>query len=179
MCRQTRKCAVSVEKGCGDLSQAVAWLEVGRGLIGSQVASMQTPLDDLSERHRDFARDLREISLRLPQLGTTESQPHTSTSNHGTHKRDGLTSLDGYVEFSADQCRRVAINYEGFIRPKKLAGFISSPVFTRLNGTIVFINVSVASCDALVLFSYRHCLGCEATGSDPGTRGKVAIFVGT
>ncbi|KZV67426.1 hypothetical protein PENSPDRAFT_688133 [Peniophora sp. CONT] len=158
--------AVCVAIESGDLARAVGWLEAGRSLIWSQVASMRTPLDDLAEKHPDLASDLQVIHLELQQLGVA-SRPNTAfTANQDIAPAGLPVRSDAYGESAADRHRRVAINhdallkdirshdgFENFMRPKELASFIGSPMFTRLDGTVVFINVAESSCDALILFS--------------------------
>ncbi|KZV70887.1 hypothetical protein PENSPDRAFT_427625, partial [Peniophora sp. CONT] len=157
--------AVSVAIESHDLERAVEWLEGGRSLIWSQFASMRTSLDDLAEQFPELANDLHAVHLKLQELAMAAQIDTLDTrARNRDIARDGLTQRPAYVESAADRYRRVAIRYDNlvkdirsrdgfhnFMRPKNLADFITSPVFTRLNAPVVFINVAEASCDALIL----------------------------
>ncbi|KZV67424.1 hypothetical protein PENSPDRAFT_635733 [Peniophora sp. CONT] len=159
--------AVSVAIDSNNMTRAVEWLEAGRSLIWSQVASMRTPLDDLAERLPESAQKLHEIQLELQQLGVTAQTNPSGAANRDMIAHDGQpVRRDVYAETAVDQYRRAAIRYDSlvkdirgregfrdFMQPKTLADFVASPAFTRLDGHVIFINVVESSCDALILLS--------------------------
>ncbi|KZV70928.1 hypothetical protein PENSPDRAFT_631053 [Peniophora sp. CONT] len=150
--------AVSAAIEADDLSRAVEWLEAGRSLIWSQVASVRTSLNDLAEHYPELAHALNEVHITLQQQADIDDQPDTPAAI----TQDSLAHV--YVESAAEQYRRVVIRYddlvkeirtrdgfEDFMRPQKLPGLTSSPVFTRLRGAVIFVNVAHSSSDALIL----------------------------
>ncbi|KZV60145.1 hypothetical protein PENSPDRAFT_760164 [Peniophora sp. CONT] len=145
----------------GDRSQALEWLEAGRGLVWSQVASMRTPVNDLAEHLPDLASRLEEVQQELRLSGFSGN----------LHLPDGATALDErglapglQTESRGDRHRKAAIHYddivkeirsharfEDFMRPKKLVSFTSSPAFALLSGSVVFLNAGKVCYDALIL----------------------------
>ncbi|VDB85490.1 unnamed protein product [Peniophora sp. CBMAI 1063] len=162
--------AVSVAIESRELSQAVVWLEAGRGLIWSQIASIQSPLDDLTERYPDAASEMRKARHRLQQLGTAAqiSMRAPITVDRRGPTRNETMDHSHYVlpiETASYRYQKAVITYDSlvkkiryldgfqdFMRPRKLADLVASPAFRRLSATaVVFINVAEMSCDALVL----------------------------
>ncbi|KZV73890.1 TPR-like protein [Peniophora sp. CONT] len=145
--------AVAAAIDAGELQQAVQWLEAGRSLIWSQLLSLRTPLDELKDSQPSLAASFQKVQQQL-QL-----------SIHGTFVPDsdavgGVAGIS--VNTAADHHRRLAIDHEDllksirecpgfhdFLRPKRLAALIPSPGV--LGGPVVFINVHLSRCDALVL----------------------------
>ena len=153
--------AVSASIEGGDSVRAVTWLETGRGLIWSQLASVHTPLDALAEHHADLATALRKARHELQTL-----QVNTRSDSVIMAARDnGISGLrDLYTESATHQYQKAVTDHDGILkkirscdgfedilRPKQLSVFISSPMFGRLSGTLVFINVAPSSCGALLL----------------------------
>ncbi|VDB85611.1 unnamed protein product [Peniophora sp. CBMAI 1063] len=147
--------AISAAIQVFDLARAVEWLESGRSLIWSQVASQRSSLDALVVDSPELAHAVRKVHAELQQLhaGNRVNVPPPSLD---------LDSLAG--ESEAEQYRRAAIRYdklvkeirqregfEDFLRPKTFDGIISSPMFARLKATTIFVTVARSSCDALVL----------------------------
>ncbi|VDC02451.1 unnamed protein product [Peniophora sp. CBMAI 1063] len=161
--------AVYVAIESGELRQAVRWLEAGRSLIWTQIASLLGPMDDLEECHPDAANELREARQRLQQLGTAaQIGMHAPTAVVRRPAHSDPTTPRHYVlpiETASDHYQRAAIGYDAllkkirslagfqdFMRPKQLTDLVASPAFRRLSATaVVFINVAEASCDALAL----------------------------
>lgn len=122
---------------------------------------MRTPVDDLGEQFPELALGLDEVQKQLRHIDAT-ARPNAPA----------VTAVDSipdvrvmtYAVSASGQYQKAVIQYdkllqdirnrdgfEDFMRPKRLAGFTSSPAFTSLNTITVFINVAPSSCDALVL----------------------------
>ncbi|KZV68449.1 hypothetical protein PENSPDRAFT_609979 [Peniophora sp. CONT] len=130
--------AVCAAIASGALRQAVEWLEAGRTLIWAQILFLRTPLDDIGDHHPDLARSLFDIQSELQRSGSTVTDRH-------------LEIVAAY-ESLMNQIRHCT-GCKNFLRPRKLAGLISSPGFGFFTGTLVLINVAESSCDALLLSS--------------------------
>ncbi|KZV61536.1 hypothetical protein PENSPDRAFT_293122, partial [Peniophora sp. CONT] len=145
----------------GDRSRALEWLEAGRGLVWSQVASMRTPVDDLAEHLPDQARRLGEVQQELQLSGFSSSLHHSGDVIALDEPGPGFGAP---MQSTADRHRRATILYddlvkeirthvgfEDFMRPKKLTSFTSSPAFASLSGPVVFLNAGKVCYDALIL----------------------------
>ncbi|KZV69579.1 TPR-like protein [Peniophora sp. CONT] len=145
----------------GDHPRALEWLEAGRGLVWSQVASMRTHIDDLAECLPDLARKLGEVQQEL-RLSGFSGNLHRSRNVIALDERDSVSGLQ--TESTPDRHRKATILYddlvkdirshdgfEDFMRPRKLSNFTSSPAFAFLNGSVVFLNAGKVCYDALIL----------------------------
>ncbi|VDB96099.1 unnamed protein product [Peniophora sp. CBMAI 1063] len=147
----------------GDTTRAVEWLEEGRGLVWSQVTSMRTPFDEVTERLPDLALAFQAAHQEL-QLSQSDIDARVGVSPKDmvSHVQRDLNIQMGLS--TADKHRQAAIRYENllkkirehdgfenFMRPMKLADLQSLPAFPRFNGTLVYINVDEVRCHALTL----------------------------
>ncbi|VDC01494.1 unnamed protein product [Peniophora sp. CBMAI 1063] len=135
------------------LTLAVEWLEAGRSLIWAQVLSLRTPLEDLKAFDPELAECLRRVQQGLRSSARSSFAPETRTVSDVP----GLTT-----NRAADAHRALAIEhddllkkiracpgFEDFLRPKSF-DVLATSALKMLSGSMVFINVSVAS-NALVL----------------------------
>ncbi|KZV62123.1 TPR-like protein [Peniophora sp. CONT] len=147
--------AVATAITMGKLRHAVEWLEAGRALIWSQVLSLRTPLDKLESSHPNLAKPFQKVQRQLQQSTLASFTPES-------HMFEGVTGIT--LNAGADRHRQHVIEYEkilkeirgcpgfeDFLRPKRLEAL--TPSLPLLSGHVVFINVSLTRCDALVLDS--------------------------
>ncbi|VDB96094.1 unnamed protein product [Peniophora sp. CBMAI 1063] len=147
--------AVAGAISVGALQQAVVWLEQGRALVWSQVLAMRTPLDDLAQQDKDLADALRELQSQLQASG------HHSML---LDRRSENESILGMVSDARDPHRQLVIQYErllaqarsypgleNFMRPQTFADAVQSIKLIQSDGPVVFINIDMHRCDALIL----------------------------
>ncbi|KAF5343629.1 hypothetical protein D9758_015445 [Tetrapyrgos nigripes] len=150
---RTINAAVATAISAGNLTQAVEWLEEGRGIVWGQLLQLRSPLDDLHDQHPQLAKDLERVSRVLENAGTsTRSNVIDITNVHG--------SVTGEQE--AQQHTRLAAEYEelivkirdldgfdSFLKPKKLSALTPASA----NGPVIMLNIDQLRCDAIILSS--------------------------
>ncbi|KAJ7122211.1 CHAT domain-containing protein [Mycena epipterygia] len=133
----------------GEYGKAVEWLEQGRSVIWGQFLDLRSPLGVLKQKYPNMADALTSLSIQLEGAAIREKSPESMQNSirqsnqivaeryhDQAHKRDELLkkirSLDGF---------------ERFLLPKP----ISDLSHAARRGPVVILNLSINSCDALVL----------------------------
>ncbi|KZV62925.1 hypothetical protein PENSPDRAFT_692083 [Peniophora sp. CONT] len=142
--------AVSGAISVGAVHKAVECLDEGRALVWAQILTMRTPLDELAQHHPDLAHELRNVQTQLQNSGYRSALPEP--------RKDDNT-MPGIVTADEGSHRQLVIKYErllgqargypgfeNFMRPQKLA-----TLSNVTDGPIVFINVDMHRCDALIV----------------------------
>ncbi|VDC05860.1 unnamed protein product [Peniophora sp. CBMAI 1063] len=153
--------AVAAAISAGAMEQAVEWLEAGRSVIWSQLLSLRTPLDELRDAQPDLAGALETTRAHLQQsVHTTLALDADAIPSAGG--ASGLTvnptadrhrSLVAQYEKLLEKIRRCT-GFENFLRPQKVSSLIPAPAL--MSGPVVFINVHLSRCDAVVITSSGH-----------------------
>ncbi|VDB86990.1 unnamed protein product [Peniophora sp. CBMAI 1063] len=130
--------AVYASIAAGALDKAVEWLDAGRTVILSQALALRAPLDELQSVHPELASSLHDIQVQLQQSAHDSSSPGDL--------RMLAIQYERLIEI-VNECP----GFEKFMRPKSFDMIL--PSLNLLNGSVVFIVVDEAHCDALILSS--------------------------
>ncbi|KAJ7806902.1 CHAT domain-containing protein [Mycena leptocephala] len=124
----------------GQLEKAVEWLEQGCSIVWGQLLTLRTPVDTLKEKYPELANELILLSVQLEGATARKNDPQLNISgNQQSIRRNVLLKrIRGFNGFHQ------------FLLPKSISELW--PAIKK--GPVVFLNVSLDSCDALVL-----CLG--------------------
>ena len=136
----------------GEFEQAVEMLEEGRSVFWSYALRLRTSLEDLQLACPELAQELRENARTIEQ-GSFREGPITTRANmesvmsmeteavqYRRQNEDWLSTLERV---------RALEGFEGFMRPKKLASLQRAAA----RGPVVLLNVTVSSCDVLIVTS--------------------------
>jgi CHAT domain-containing protein len=125
----------------GAVETAVVLVEQGRAVFWTQLASFQTPLDEISasgDIGRALAAEFKEVSLHLRAMLDISSEDKTSQIRQLTMQRDDVISR---IRMLPD-CSQ----------------FLLPPLFSDLqraaeDGPVIIVNASQYSCDAIIILS--------------------------
>ncbi|KAJ7213704.1 TPR-like protein [Mycena rebaudengoi] len=141
--------AAAAALSSGQPVTAVEWLEQGRSIIWGQVFSLRNPIDALKEKHPVLADELIALSARLETAGTRGSDGVIRDSGgQGSPQSIAQQSHKNALERAEllENIRRLE-GFQRFLLPKTLSELSAA----SQKGPVVFLNLSSASCDALVL----------------------------
>ncbi|KAF5332990.1 hypothetical protein D9758_017492 [Tetrapyrgos nigripes] len=148
---RTINAAVATAISTGNLTQAVEWLEEGRGIVWGQILQLRSPLDELHDKDPDLAEQLVITSKDLENAGTsTHSNAIENLNMHATTTGEAQrhTELATRYEALIVEVRKLD-GFDSFLKPKKLSALTPAAA----NGPTIMINVDESHCDALVLSS--------------------------
>ncbi|KAJ8595704.1 hypothetical protein M405DRAFT_878058 [Rhizopogon salebrosus TDB-379] len=125
----------------GALEAAVVLVEQGRSVFWTQLAHLQTPLDEISasgDMGNALAVEFKEASLHLRAMLEVSSEDKTSQIRQLTMQRDDVISRI-----------RMLPDFSRFLLP---------PLFSDLryaaeDGPVIIVNSSRYSCDAMIILS--------------------------
>jgi CHAT domain-containing protein len=125
----------------GALEAAVVLVEQGRSVFWTQLAHLQTPLDEISasgDMGNALAVEFKEASLHLRAMLEVSSEDKTSQIRQLTMQRDDVISRI-----------RMLSDFSRFLLP---------PLFSDLrhaaeDGPVIIVNSSRYSCDAMIILS--------------------------
>ncbi|MGA5872274.1 CHAT domain-containing protein [Streptomyces cinereoruber] len=133
--------------------QGLQLLEVGRGVLHSQVLDMRSDLADLRECHPDLAHRfevLRDELDRSTEMTTSPADPteQVSTTVRAVDAEERRRGLAGQLQTTLDHIRSQD-GFAGFARPPAVGELLAQAAF----GPVVSFNVSRHRSDALLLTS--------------------------
>ena len=130
---------------------ALKQLEQGRNLLANSIQEMRTDVQELEEHYPQLAERFKRLrgELDLPGLRETSSaaQIYTDTPTFGGHKRYDISKE---LDHLLIEIRRQD-GFKNFLLPPTTAEIREA----TKEGPIVVINVSSASCDALLVQPHR------------------------
>ncbi|KAF7336913.1 hypothetical protein MVEN_02127600 [Mycena venus] len=143
--RDAAAAAISI----GQPEKAVEWLEQGRSIIWGQMLNLRTPVDALKQKYSKLAEELIYLSQELE--GTTIRK--TSSEVKDPLHRQSLQATAHQAHNNAHKRKellkviRKLDGFHQFLLPKTISELSSA----AQKGPVVIVNVSRASCDALIL----------------------------
>ncbi|KAF5343142.1 hypothetical protein D9758_015223 [Tetrapyrgos nigripes] len=141
---QTINAAVATAISAENLTQAVEWLEEGRGIVWGQILQLRLSLDNLQSGEDFYSATKCWTSTH----SDTINNPNTHTDMTGKQEAQQHTQLAAEYEALIAVVRKLN-GFDSFLKPKKLSALTPAAV----NGPVIIINVDQSRCDALVLSS--------------------------
>ncbi|KAF5339265.1 hypothetical protein D9758_013310 [Tetrapyrgos nigripes] len=149
----TINAAVATAISAGNLTQAVEWLEEGRGIVWGQILQLRSPLDDLHHQYPVLAMDLERVSRALQNAGTSTcsnaiDNPNMQGAMTGEQEAQQHTRWAAKYEELIAKVRKLD-GFDSFLKPKKLSAVTPA----AMNGPVIIVNIDQSRCDALVVSS--------------------------
>ncbi|KAJ7917716.1 CHAT domain-containing protein [Mycena leptocephala] len=137
----------------GQPEKAVELLEQGRSVIWGQLLNLRTPIDALKQKYPDIAQKLIVISAQL-EGASTRGSDHDLIDSATLQSLQSIAHQAHNNAYNRDMLLKKIRELEGFqqfLLPKSI-----SELSAALKGPVVFLNVGLALCDALVLMPGLH-----------------------